>query len=129
MEEKHYTPDIEDLCVGYEYEIELPTGWMNKKSVWQKFVIREGEDFPSFYKDKRDKIRVPYLKKEQIESFGFNFVRDILAPHYELGDYSITYFPKDKELIINLKDIDIIYQGKCRCINDFRKILKLLEIK
>ena len=67
MENKYFTPDIEDICVGYEYEQLI-------NQVWTKEVFAKGSYLPenidllnwihSCVLSK--KIRVPYLTKEHI---------------------------------------------------------------
>jgi hypothetical protein len=134
MENKYFTPDIEDLCIGYECEIN------NTYGKWESITITFTNS-NSFYKTDltevcllvEDKyVRVPYLTKEQIEAEGWKF-------DYNLGDFDY-YIKKvnDKEeyeLEFCYKErinINIwkrtLYHGECKDINTFRKIIKLLNI-
>lgn len=86
--------------------------------------------------------RTPYLTKEQIENEGwvlkgkstclwFDKEGDFERTTYTLYKATLYYNLEDKWLSIYLHDcgdkIDI-FQGKCLCINDFRKIMKYLSI-
>jgi hypothetical protein len=130
MENKYFTPDIEDICIGYEYE------HINVKTRdWEKTKIANAKIL-SYFMHGTDKIissvtRVPYLTKEQIETEGWKF-------NYNLGDFDYyikTVNDEEYELEFCYKErinINIgkrtLYQGKCKDINTFRKIIKLLEI-
>lgn len=81
MENKYYTPTIEEFCVGFEYEYK-------EKKVWKKDELdisgmTSGDCGADHYvendidfildKLKSNDIRVKYLDREDIESFGFKF--------------------------------------------------------
>ena len=141
MENKYFTPDIEDICVGYEYEQLI-------NQVWTKEVFAKGSYLPenidllnwihSCVLSK--KIRVPYLTKEQIETEGWkeNVLNDnekalllFLKNGYELRMYK-NYICRFSILIVGAGIIPnwdkVLFEGKCKDINTFRKICKLLEI-
>lgn len=77
MENKYYTPSIEEFCVGFEYER------MNGDK-WCKDIIspddlcsaRDGleNEFEEIYRKLRD-IRVKFLDKEDIESLGLIYMK------------------------------------------------------
>lgn len=129
MENKYFTPDIEDFCIGYEYET------IYLKSVWTKESLRiidAGWFFESYQNDAvPTEFRVPYLTKEQIEAEGWKF-------DYNLGDFDYyikTVNNTEYELEFCYKqriNINIwkrtLYHGECKDINTFRKIIKLLGI-
>ena len=138
MENKYFTPDIEDLCIGYEYEQLI-------NQVWTKEVFAKGSYLPenidllnwihSCVLSK--KIRVPYLTKEQIEAEGWEFIKHHAGTEwydFEKDEYSL-YVDFDFRGEIYLKIYSDRYyeefnyfSGKCKDINTFRKICKLLEI-
>ena len=76
------------------------------------------------------KIRVPYLTKEQIEAEGWTKEKSYFIKN------NIYLFFEDKFLVIDSGnpfsweaiDSEILFKGKCKDINTFRKICKLLEI-
>ena len=133
MENKYFTPDIEDICIGYECEIN------NTHGKWESITITFTNS-NSFYKTDiaevcllvEDKyVRVPYLTKEQIEAEGWKV-------DYTLGDFDYyvkTVNDEEYELEFCYKErinINIwkrtLYHGECKDINTFRKIIKLLGI-
>jgi hypothetical protein len=62
MENKYYTPEIEEFHVGFECE------YSDKDNTWVSHVVKEGEGLR--LGNKRD-YRVKYLDQEDIESLGF----------------------------------------------------------
>ena len=154
MQNKEYfTPEIEDVCIGYECDIKYPTGW-------QKFIVKntwfgkDGEgDFPEVFsciENKIFNIRVPYLTKEQIEEEGFIYrgkVSHRTIPDEPFNKIELEFI-KDNILIrfdvicnkimidkanntrenVNFYSIKTLYHGECKCINQFRLIIKLLGI-
>lgn len=83
MDNKYYTPDIEDFHVGFEYE-----EYYN--DIWNKEIITidsyGGNISGGFFHDtlmelKDNNIRVKYLTKEDIESLGFT-VESIFESEY-----------------------------------------------
>jgi hypothetical protein len=66
---KYYTPTIEELHVGFEYEIKTTNGtWVNTKANNLKLIKEIFETFQN------KPIRVKHLDREDIESFGFDFI-------------------------------------------------------
>jgi len=71
MEEtKYYTPQIEEFHVGFELEIKL-----HELKNWEKHTWLPGDQASSVVKY-LDQIRVKYLSKECIESFGFELIKE-----------------------------------------------------
>lgn len=137
MENKYFTPDIEDFHVGYECEI--------LKENWENFVFNVEEIIPVFAKVNSktivsDKIRVPYLTKEQIEAEGWEHVGGKLLSgdfqDYQKDNFSMRYATDTRKLSIMVRDPSFsnehfqvtILKAECRDINTFRKIIKLLGI-
>jgi hypothetical protein len=132
MENKYFTPDIEDIHVGYECEI------LNNKEKWNKI------NMPSIFIPKcvnkvterngwleTNKLRVPYLTKEQIEAEGWELSSEDKYLQFVKPNYSISYVEKLHLLIVialEEKQSDVKYSGTCKDINTFRKITKLLGI-
>lgn len=129
---QYFTPDISDIRVGYECEAIFSNG------KWHPFKYEE-HDFSVLEIEILNKqIRVPYLTKEQIEAEGW------VANCFNIGeeDYGMCSFKKGNfecrrwsngnnyiEFYNNRTTEDLIYEGGCKCINDFRYICKLLNIK
>ena len=143
----YYTPKIEDLHVGYEFETYIPrwTAEGKNESKWVKKVFSE----PLMYGDtlsshiKSNFIRTPYLTKEQIEAEGWiysqdDFLVNILKrvpTHYWFvkNGYGCTLYPDKNSITIednrtHMMIQPILYNGLCPSINEFRVICKLLGI-
>jgi hypothetical protein len=142
MENKYFTPDIEDLCIGYECEYNFARAYTDEfdfVKIGYKDVTpgkggytNELTHMIHLIDDGAAAIRVPYLTKEQIEAEGWKF-------DYNLGDFDYyikTVNNTEYELEFCYKErinINIwkrtLYHGECKDINTFRKIIKLLNIK
>ncbi len=148
---KYFTPDIENLCVGYECEIN------NAHGKWEPITITFSNS-NSFYKTDltevcllvEDKeVRVPYLTKEQIEAEGWEYVKntntvDVDICHiFNKNNYMLGWFPLINKIAVLVRDPSKAfdekgilieynnterYTGSCKDINTFRKIIKLLGI-
>lgn len=149
MENKYYTPEISDIKIGYECEIWFSHAYA--KENWEPYVFKyydEKEDV--FYNhdvlihniiDNADKIRTPYLTKEQIETEGWKLLgvvkEDTIIAY--LKKETIIYTINYKKSILTITKLlrkenmnfldDQLYKGTCPSINEFRTICKLLNIK
>ena len=68
----HYTPEMEEFYLGYEFELYVRGGW--EKKVWGEFEWNhsELEQFKDDYmKLAHAIVRTPFLTKEQIEAEGW----------------------------------------------------------
>lgn len=151
MENKYFTPDIEEMFVGCEFE--MHDTWGN----WKKLILTEdllknpmvslgsgNERTPWYWK-----FRVSYLTKEQIEAEGWEYVKntntvDVDICHiFNKNNYMLGWFPlinkiavlvkdpskafDEKGILIEYNNIER-YTGSCKDINTFKKICKLLGI-
>ena len=140
---KYFTPDIEDLCIGYELVSNL-----EKQNIGiGRVPLRISKDNISHVLSNVDTYEVPYLTKEQIEAEGWtSFITE-----YE-GDIvpekmTYTFFREDRNYMLGwwfntnkitliIKDPSLVsdyyteptFRGECKDINTFRKIIKLLGI-
>jgi len=138
---KYFVPEISDFHIGYEYEQGLvdsnwfTTGW-EKRIIDEKSNLKLIKEHPSLH-------RVPYLTKEQLEAEGWHspeVYRDGGTLVYKKDKYEITFMGENKispsteivftELFEMMDKITrhILFKGKCKDINTFRRICKLLEI-
>lgn len=146
--EKYFTPDITDLCIGYECEVcwsrgyadnnwsPLTIGYKEKDGAYTNTLIELIHGLDDGYLD----IRVPYLSTDQIEKEKWNhFELKYWRRNIGLLTYSVCIDPGSFEIIIQRifsilqngcrveKSIEI-FRGECKDINTFRKICKLLRI-
>lgn len=146
---KYYTPDIEDIRVGYEYEVYSEGLWEDSVEDFlgwyeYKFSIgncfRDIDDIKTLMKNRY--IRTAYLTKEQIEAEGWRKESTIIGntplefvddyhKSFEDGFYSfsINHLHYSTIYIWDVNDgTRTLYRGKCPSINEFRTIVKLLNI-
>jgi hypothetical protein len=135
---KYFTPEISDFCIGYEYET------IYLKSVWTKESLRimdAGWFFESYENDAvPTEFRVPYLTKEQIESEGWRHTGGKLISGaeqiFEKDNYMMLYSTDSKKIVFLIRDPSLVkdyyqeptFRGECKDINTFRKLIKLLGI-
>ena len=104
MENKYYTPSIEEFHVGFEYEIYESN--INREYIWKKQIFEEftfeseintydGEmPFNVGFSEKR--IRVKYLDSDDIESLGFvdpQYFKDADYFGYTKGNIRLYLLP------------------------------------
>ena len=131
MENKYFTPDIEDICVGYELEIRQANKWLSHK-------IQSNDCFCDFID--MDGYRVPYLTKEKIEAEGWKHIGGKMLSGaeqiYNKGIFNLYYTTSNLKLQVVNDEEDwspevqggVKFEGFCKDINTFKKIIKLLGI-
>jgi hypothetical protein len=131
MENKYFTPDIEDICIGYELEINWNRAY-EEKWVPIKVSVQDEEfaytselsEIVDALHDGMSEARVSYLTKEQIEDEGWVYVNIDMC---WIKNGIELYLEKDNIIEI-LEQPNWLYKGKCKDINTFRKIIKLIEL-
>ena len=79
MEDKYYTPDIEEFHQWFEYEYKGP-----EDSEWHKELFKIDGSHPNLkWFRNNDMVRVKYLDQEDIESLGWNLVRKSIDLWFE----------------------------------------------
>ena len=69
-----------------------------------------------------------FFEKEQIENEGWKFTEQIgNTMFFKKKDFELT-FNTDRIEINNIGEYDLGYWGKCKDVNIFRYLMKLLEI-
>ena len=125
MNNKYYTPTIEEFHVGFEYEMNY------KDNEWSyEFTPYDFDLISDFIRE--GKCRVKYLDLEDIKSLGFEYkweergtwslVKDeclvTFNPGYTKGNVKISY--------LNRKGF--IFKGQIKNKSEFRRLLKQLGI-
>jgi len=148
MENKYYTPSIEDLHVGYECEWNThadPTQ-IDQFTTWTHhvFTVESLENYGIECMKKNMKhFRTPYLTKEQIEAEGWKIKTYDIHKAFDFVFKKENYFGirlKTGKLDIHMADVikdeylertshSRLYYGECKSINELRIICKLLNIK
>lgn len=139
MENKYFTPSIEDIRVGYECEYLFG----GEQGIWTNGFGLTSTGFPELWEIKANPkiLRTPYLTKEQIEAEGWEITyRELKEPPYKLdwinakkGDFTLWInlaMTNSMHLGIDKTDgvAGILFRGQCKDINTFRYICKLLKI-
>lgn len=143
MENKYFTPDIEDICIGYECEINDALGYKVdyiKCIIDDKVLVATSDNsfeasslssIIDMVNDGYGRIKTPYLTKEQIEAEGWKIAaKDSFTPLFRKSNFTLGYREEDNKLKIQTfgENSYTLYYGKCKCINDLRKIIKLLGL-
>lgn len=139
MNNKYFTPEISDLFVGYETTIFTPSEF---EQPYYKDIILSKNDLTDIFKfngDLRNGQGIPldflktlYLTKENIEKEDWkldNFDNDGVS-WFKKDNYELVYFDEYKSthsMIIKYFG-DTFFQGKIKSINEFKKLLKMLDI-
>lgn len=151
MENKYFKPSIEDIKIGYELEFhnfsmdELGISELNYDR-WDSTILNKGHVKTFMEYGVGNGVRVSFLTKEQIEAEGWNFThqynstldfetKDIRNAdtsggflHYDISTHILEIITKDGGYNSDGPNISRKYKGLCKCINQFRTILKLLNI-
>lgn len=144
MKNKYFIPDIEDLHIGYELEINYN---FKLNDIFHKKIIDSFEKLSDIHSRISGDcvIRVPYLTKEQIEAEGWELIQ--IYPKgaciFQKGtkeegceltcDFTEHRVHFTKLYFYGLDDeytrTKLTWRSlECKDINTFRKIIKLLEI-
>jgi hypothetical protein len=131
MENKYYTPEIEDFNVGFEYE------YFDKTDDNEKLLFQVNSGIPLEIIEnwiQNNKVRVKYLDREDIESLGYNysfrFNEGYLQDNYKhKSNYSLlTYSPNSNFLsITNCESGEFL--GVVKNKSELKKLLQQLNIK
>ena len=102
MENKYYTPTIEEFHVGFEYEVNFGS---IENPDWVKESLYRGTEVIVLPFMITQNIRVKYLDKEDIESLGWEFV-SLKYEGNKIRKLKKEYLNKD---ITSLKSWEIEY--------------------
>ncbi len=152
MENKYYIPKIEELYVGYELECNVEGNWI-KVPYQLNFLQGQGKpDLKDTYRSLSEgHIRTPFLTAEQIEAEGWiPQPSNQAGKYFRKGDIFISFYRlridetsdglQHKLLIYRIHDPEVesseqstvptemLYNGSYKSINEFRTILRFLEI-
>lgn len=149
MENKYYTPELNEFHVGFEYEVKIfnldknkKTEWV--KSIWTKFssfkeqmnVFNDGEKITDI--TITDSIRVKHLDREDIESLGWTFEENGFTSFIRLQNgyvYNISGAYGTGQDFISIAEINpnaqikFIFQGKIKNKSELKKLLAQLNIQ
>lgn len=119
MEDKYYTPSIEEFHVGFEFEY-------THKDDWFQNIILDPQEINDFFNDDSIEIRVKYLDNEDIESLGFKYIMTSYDGYYEKKDITLG-FAYDGRIQIKSNEC-FIFLGFIKNKSEFKILLKQLGI-
>lgn len=123
-EKEYFIPKLDDFNIDYECEMLTDRGW-------KQYIIHSSRAFIDNVI--KNSLRTPYLTKEQIEKEGWKFVFQgqwDTFQSFEKGDnLYMTFYNQQRTITIVKGNGYTIYSGSCPSINEFRTIMKFLNIK
>ena len=139
MENKYYTPSIEEFFVGFEYEKEDSL----EDDIWIKRTLDFNYGWLEIPQDFANDKRVKYLDASDIEELGFTVVKTKGNSFEAVKKFTFTYdnYPSkgeyniivsgDKYCVIKLKDIGetTLFRGEIKNKNVLKQVFKMLDIK
>lgn len=142
MENKYYTPSIEEFHVGFEFELltTLRPGAISTFEEWKKYTVKDITWFEvanRHFEDLFDRkhIRIKYLDKEDIESLGFvkitEDIWDIATDHlhYRLIKLSEVFGENKYEIRPTIpSNLYGIYLGIIKNKSELKKVLKMIGV-
>ncbi len=150
QDNKYYTPNIEDIRIGYECEANIKEFGVivTRDEEWRHIIIK-GVGQEVIYYHSLGMYRTCSLTKEQIEAEGWEFYtfpieiegteEDIFIEGWEktitedlwytLRKENDTYLIEKRWYVNSVSQVwETLYKGTCPSINEFRQIIKLLNI-
>lgn len=117
---KYYTPTLEEFHIGFQYE------WLNEQGEWIK------EDTPTEisedgYNEQAYGLRVKYLDKEDIESFGFT-VQSNSETIFADNEYEIQYINNTVQIDRYYLSSETLFKGVIKNKSELKFILTRLGI-
>lgn len=134
-EQQYFIPVIEDICSGYEYQVNDKYGkdgdWKTTTEFSNAYDFDDNPHYAIMKDIEVGRIRVSYLTREQIETEGWEFDVTITqaSSRFFKGNYGLFFNKENQRIRVWVVKNQIqIFDGKCKSINEFRTIQKLLEI-
>ena len=126
----YYTPEIEDLFIGYECQIhhniiDPESGLVRVSEEWGDYSIysfQEGNNI--------ELIRTKYLDKQDIEDLGWSPIESgFFASTFKDFKLNIHWLGLNSPHIYTIEDkFGIIYKGNIFSKNELKKLMKMLNI-
>jgi len=133
-ESKYYTPILEELHVGFEFE---STNKSVNDGVWIKCEFQPFVKGEEYYTPDITTLRVKYLDREDIESLGFTFkewwIREEHGSIYINNMYGLTFFNGTKTISIwerlqGDSDGETYFKGTIKNKSELKRVLKMIGV-
>lgn len=147
-ESKYYIPEIEEFCVGFEYEITSGYEWVKKSFCHEQFNTFLYQHLDNAINQQY--VRVKFLDREDIESLGWKWIdkknsgKNFYESTFENSTRGLMYFEHDwLNNKITIKSPNFIRDGSGRFDgfsvvidrvvvknkSELRKLMQMLQIK
>lgn len=125
MENRYYTPALEEFHIGFEYEQKID------QENWKYRLIEGRYDL---FDACMNISRVKYLDQSDIESFGFEHKQYVpernICLNFEYKEWYLNYwFGEIPNVEIGRDGYDGGFFGKCKNKSELKRILNQLDIK
>ena len=138
MNDKYYTPEIEEFHVGFEYEVLIDGSWIrfvcDKHFCLTNVYSNYSEKFSVDEKIKDNKCRVKYLDVEDLDSLGFE-IPPVSLPNFHINyslSCSMMFSNKDAlcrlDMLNSKHKMKTSYLGKIKNKSELKRLLKQLEL-
>jgi hypothetical protein len=129
MENKYYTPTIEEFHVGFEFEIR--STFMHEGE-WKPSIIRTLENIVGLRLSdfsKNGEVRVKHLDREDIESLGWKpgGLQGLNEDSFTYEDYQL-YWQDNQWIQVYNWDSKIIFEGTIKNKSELKRILKQIGV-
>lgn len=127
MEDKYYTPEIEEFHVGFECEL------LHSTNGWVKYTNPPKN--PMNINSIKEGVRVKYLNKEGIESLGFKQLDKINSSRFIKGNISIWLGDMNKGMLTKIEISENVtrgitsFLGNIKNKSELKKLIKQLNIE
>lgn len=138
----YYRPNVEDFCVGFEFEVKnINGGWspvildpdtpvsaFADKEYW---IDKNGDEHTRY--SIGDSLRVKLLNHDDLVDLGWKDMSPMAMSCYEKGEFQLylhDWYEKGF-LFIQIFNVlsNIVYEGKIKNKIELKKIMKQLEIE
>jgi len=132
MDNKYYTPEIEEFHVGFEYEIfedfdTLPERVWHKQVYGKNGTDPEQMDYVTPIQSMMSKFRVKFLDQEDIENCGWEPVKYNTVDCWVLNNNYLFWF--GLTVVIINKPESQVFRGTIKNKSELKKLMQQLNIK
>jgi hypothetical protein len=129
-DKKYYIPEIEEFHYGFIFE------YFNGQEYEKRISSLEGpfrNNPTKFFDSEKDKFRVKYLDKEDIESLGFKFVKeDKFSKYFKFQNFKLQTVENGTHGIY-IAELDedghtLVFRGIIKNKSELKRILKQIGI-
>lgn len=140
MDNKYYTPTLEEFHVGFRYEFTINLHHP-AEYVWEDMELGDNELTNIQFHIERGEIRVKYLDQDDLEELGWEL--DQCTGKDGCQYYITRGFDTIASLVVGSRELSYIgehcilidafkrgsFEGSCKNYNEMKKLMQMLNIK